>query len=688
VKKIFLAGVNSKFNHVNLAIRSIESYVRLHAPSCVKNNSAAFTAASALSGSAESFELLTGTFTINQPLLQILRGIALCNSDVVLFSVYIWNSEIVFKLIPELRKILPHALIGAGGPEVSYEPQLILARVPQLDFIMAGEGEQTVTAVCEAVCHMPEDAGTNVSGTAGAYSSSAYISAVSRIPGIWSRGAGGVSVFAGPRQLFKTLDELPFPYDDGTGHLIPGVDAKNSIIYYESSRGCPFSCSYCLSSVDKSVRFSSLERVCKDLQFFLDNNVTLVKFVDRTYNLNEDRYIAIWRFIISHWNGITTFHFEIAAQQISSKALDAIQSVPAGMMQFEIGIQSTNPPTLEQVGRNADMNQISSVLSRIPKTIHVHLDLIAGLPFESPAEFACSFNYTIARRPQMLQFGFLKILSGTAMESYAKATPRYEWLSVPPYEVLSSPWVSYAQMQHYKDIEEVLDIYYNEQNNLALMSYLIGKAEIAARVQASCCCTEQPSASSGCMHFDMYAFFEDVASYYAQNGLAGIPHKSADQFRYLYEFMELVHDKKYACTSGFDTLCDQSYQVLYELLRFDFIRREKPGTFPGWYKRQYDKNAHREALEECGVLGNKNAAGTADGERRFSTRDAFTYSSYEEFSVNPLDPDPVCDGRTYRVLFLYEDHSAGASSKTELRSRDSECILLDNLLRRIKNICK
>lgn len=658
MKKVFLAGVNSKFNHVNLALRSIESYVRIHAPSCVQNSSAGTSAAGASSGSAEQFELLTGTFTINQPLLQIMRGIALCTPNVVLFSVYIWNSEIVFKLIPELRKILPHALIGAGGPEVSYQPQLVLARVPQLDFIMAGEGEQTVADVCEAVCRGCE---------------------ISHIPGVWSRSADGTPVFAGPRPLFTSLDELPFPYDDGTGHLVPGVDAKNSIIYYESSRGCPFSCSYCLSSVDKSVRFSSLERVRKDLQFFLDNNVTLVKFVDRTYNLNEDRYIAIWRFIMSHWNGITTFHFEIAAQQLSTKALDAIQSVPAGMMQFEIGIQSTNPPTLEQVGRRADMNQISSVLARIPKTIHVHLDLIAGLPFESPEEFARSFNYTIARRPQMLQFGFLKILSGTAMELYAKATPGYEWLSVPPYEVLTSPWVSYAQMQHYKDIEEVLDIYYNEQNNLALMSYLVSKAESVTG-------------------FSMYAFFEDIAAYYAQNGLAGIPHKSADQFRYLYDFISSVHDKKFSCASGFDNLCEKSYTVLYELLRFDFIRREKPGTFPGWYKRQYDKDAHREALEQCGVLGNKsagsgvlcqkNGAVCSGGERTYSTRDAFTYSSYEEFSVNLLDPEPVCDGAAHCILFLYEGHAAGAASKTELRSRDSECILLDNLSRRIKNICK
>lgn len=635
MKTIFLVGVNSKFNHVNLAIRSIESYVRIHAHA--------------------RFELLTGNFTINQPVLQILRGIALSKPDVVLFSVYIWNSEIVFKLIPELRKILPHALIGAGGPEVSYEPGSILGRVPALDFIMAGEGEQTVTDVCESVA---ESASVPDSSSAEKYDAR-RVSAVSSIPGVWTRGADGVPVFAGPRPLFKTLDELPFPYDDGCGNLVNGVDAKNSIIYYESSRGCPFSCSYCLSSVDKSVRFSSLERVYKDLRFFLNHKVTLVKFVDRTYNLNEDRYIAIWNFIMANWNGLTTFHFEIAAQQLSDKALDAIKNVPAGMMQFEIGIQSTNPPTLEQVGRKADMERISLVLSRIPKTIHVHLDLIAGLPFETPVEFERSFNYTIARRPQMLQFGFLKILSGTAMETYAQKTTGYEWLTVPPYEVLVSPWVTYEQMQHYKDIEEVLDIYYNNQNNLALMSYLSGRAD-----EHAC-----GKSSSGSL-LNMYELFEDIALYYAQHGLAGLPHKTSDQFKYLFEFIESVRTKSFICTCGLSSFGEKDFAVLYELLRFDFIRREKPGTFPDWYKRRYDKNAHREALEKFGGLG-------TDAVCHHSTRDAFTFSSYEVFAVNPLCAEPVCDGVSYPVLFLYEGHQSGASSKTELRSRDTECILLD-----------
>lgn len=601
VKKILLVAVNSRFNQVSLAIRSIEAYVRKNAPHYQTH-----------------FTLETAYFTINQPLLEILSGIADAAPDAIFFSVYIWNVDLTMHIISELKKILPDCLIGVGGPEVSYDAEKVLGENKALDLVMAGEGERTVTELCEAIA-------------------SEVVVPVGNIKGLYVRTKQGF-IFTGKRPLIENMDSLPFPYDDGNGKLVEGVDAENSIIYYESSRGCPFRCSYCLSSVDKSVRFSSLERVQHDIDFFLRNKVRLVKFVDRTYNLNEDRYITIWQYILTHWNSKTTFHFEIAAQQLTDRALDAIQTVPYGCMQFEIGIQSTNPPTLQQVGRPADFNQIHHVLGRIPTTIHVHLDLIAGLPFESIAEFASSFNYTIAQSPQMLQLGFLKILHGTAMEQYAQQTAGYEWLSIAPYEVLSSPWVSYRQMQSLKKIDNLVDNYYNSQGFVQTMRFIIS------------------------LHKDTFGFFTKLSAFFDERHLFALPHRSDAYYEYLHSFISEQQKEGVPSASNSDTFF--SYQecvVMLELLRFDYTRRAKPGAYPSWYTRTYNKDSHRLALEKYYDM--------------HSTRDAYTDSSFETFTVNPLTYELLAPGRTCSILFLYNvHHLTGAASKTAIRSGDCLCI--------------
>lgn len=596
-KKILLVAINSRFNHVSLGVRAVESYVRTYAPGCGK-----------------AYELATASYTINQPLLDVVSGIFSFSPDAVFFSVYIWNVDMVMRVITELRKVLPRCLIAAGGPEVSYDAQKVLDENKALDFIIAGEGERTVTELCEAL-------------------GSEKTVSIADIKGLFVR-SGKAVVFTGVRPLIENLDELPFPYDDGSGHLVSDVDADNSIIYYESSRGCPFRCSYCLSSIDKSVRFSSLDRVKHDMDFFLANKVRLVKFVDRTYNLNEDRYIAIWKYLIEHWNNKTTFHFEIAAQQLTDRALDAIQQVPFGCMQFEIGIQSTNAPTLEQVHRPADLAQIHHVLSRIPDTIHVHLDLIAGLPYETVKEFSSSFNYTIAQKPLMLQLGFLKILHGTEMETFAQkwnSTAHaqiggYEYLSVPPYEVLSSPWVSYDEMRELKNIDNLVDNYYNSQDFVQTMKYLLSTGK------------------------DMFAFFTALSSFFKENKLFDLPHKPDAYFEYLYSFVE----------SAFFT--DEERCAIRELLKFDYTRRSKPGNYPSWYKRIYDKEAHRAALETYYDM--------------HSTRDAYTNSSYESFTINPLTFEPCAPGARCNILFLYSNHHlTGAASKTAIRAGVCLCIV-------------
>jgi len=614
-KKILLVAINSRFNHVSLSIRAIESYVRKYAQHCAQTDTA-----------ENCFILETNYFTINQPLLEILQGIALAKPDAVFFSVYIWNVTLTMQVIAELKKILPDCLIAVGGPEVSYDAEQVLAKNPALDIVMAGEGERTVTELCEAIA-------------------SPTVVPIGNIKGLYVRTKQGF-VNTGKRSLIENMDELPFPYDDGAGHLVEGVDADNSIIYYESSRGCPFCCSYCLSSVDKSVRFSSLARVERDLDFFLRNNVRLVKFVDRTYNLNENRYIAIWQYIIAHWNKKTTFHFEIAAQQFSDRALEAIKSVPYGCMQFEIGVQSTNPSTLEQVGRPANLAQIHHVLVSIPKTIHVHLDLIAGLPFETLKEFSSSFNYTIAQKPQMLQLGFLKILHGTAMETYANKTPGYEWLSVAPYEVLKSPWVSYDEMVFLKRIDNLVDNFYNSQNFVQTMHFMVS------------------------LQKDMFLFFTRLSRWFAEKKLFDLPHKADRYYEFLNDFIcapQMVIPQTGEAPAQQPFFSADECAVLKELLRFDYTRRGKPGVYPSWYNRRYDKDAHRLALEHYYEL--------------HSTRDAYIDSSYEVFSINPFTFELLPPGKPCAMLFLYDTrHLNGAAQKTVIRSGDCLCIDCTELL--------
>ncbi|WP_287404706.1 radical SAM protein, partial [Treponema sp.] len=256
-------------------------------------------------------------------------------------------------------------------------------------------------------------------------------------------------LFTGNRAFIEDLDDIPFPYPE----MIEGkADEDHKIYYYESSRGCPFSCAYCLSSVEKRVRFKSLERTCEEIQFFLDNNIKLVKFVDRTYNLDEERYIGIWDYILKHHNKKTMFHFEIEAEYLSEKALDFLQNVPEGVMQFEMGVQSANKKTLKAINRSANTEELAAKIKRIPRTIHQHLDLIAGLPFEDLESFGKSYDFVMSLRPDALQLGFLKILGGTVMEKYASENG-WKWMESPVYETFSTPHLSFGDIAFLKDME-------------------------------------------------------------------------------------------------------------------------------------------------------------------------------------------------------------------------------------------
>ena len=584
--KTLLIGINSKFSHTNLAIRSIKEYVK-H-----KSN----------------INPIIKEFTINQLTTDILRDIIFEKPNVILFSVYIWNIEFTLKVIQEIKKILPQVFIGVGGPEVSYRAEEILQENKFIDCVISGEGE---ISTCELLINLNK----NFDLEKNEFNSFDF-----NIDGIYFRNKNFT-----PRNPIQNLDELFFAYpqlkiseNDKTENSIQeeNLDVNNRIFYYESSRGCPFRCSYCLSSIDKSVRNRSLEKVFEDLQIFLDAKVKLVKFVDRTFNLNEDRTIAIWNFIKDNHNGITMFHFEIAAQQLSEKMLQTIKDFPKGIMQFEIGIQSTNEKTLDAIGRPANLPKLVEKIKQIPKTIHSHLDLIAGLPHESICEFKNSFDFVIKLKPDMLQLGFLKILSGTQMETFAKEND-YQFSATPPYEVLSTPYISYFDLQFLKDVEEVLDIFYNSNNFEFTFNYIFYLQDK--------------------FDFSIFEILSSIVNYFREINIFETPQKTNVFFKLFLDFVNSNYFEKY------QNIFDK--ELLQNLVKFDFIISEKTSNFPVWYNRNYDKENHKEALIKfCNFE---------------STRLAYSHSEYDEFDFNPV----TFEKEKTKIIFVYD--SVKGKTKTK-----------------------
>lgn len=572
--QILLAALNASFSHTNIAVRSIALYCQNNLNKDKQKD--------------DSF-ICFDEWTINQQTLEILRGILNYKPKIVLFSTYIWNIEIIEKLVRNLKSFDDNIVIGMGGPEVSFNAPQVFERLDQLDFICSGEGEETVFEIA-SLFNSSHDFSDN-------FDKHLFLHELHNIKGLYlksqekEKNQNKVNViFTGRRELIKDLSCLYFPYP-----VIAEPDSK--IYYYESSRGCPFSCAYCMSSLDKRVRFMPLERVFKDLQFFLDNNVKLVKFVDRTYNLDEERYIAIWNYILSHHNGKTMFHFEIEAEYLSPKALDFLQKVPSGVMQFEIGVQSSNPKTLESVSRSPEIEKIAQNVKQIPKTIHCHLDLIAGLPYEDLQSFGKSFDFVMSLHPDEMQLGFLKVLYGTKMKEIALENG-WKWMATAPYEVLSTPYLSYDDVCFLKDLETVLEAYYNSRNFEKCINYI-------KRI------------------YGMWNFFTEITELCRKEGVFLAARAVQFWYDFLAKFSKLKND-----------------DVLYELLRFDFIKTGKKGGFPQWYVHHYNKELHRQALEKNGGVKN--------------TRIDFAYSEYEEFNVNPLSDEPENTQKT-SILFYYEN---------------------------------
>lgn len=461
--KILLAACNAKYIHSNLAVYDLKAY-----------------------SSDYDEHVILREYTINQPKDEILKDIYSSGADVVCFSCYIWNISFVRELIRDLVKILPKTAFWAGGPEVSYDAEKFLTEMPEMTGVMVGEGEKTFHDLLEFYIDGKDS--------------------LEEISGIAYR-TGDKIIHNGWRELMD-LSAIPFVYE----HL---EKFENRIIYYESSRGCPFSCSYCLSSIDKKLRFRDLELVKKELQFFLDHRVPQVKFVDRTFNCKHEHAMTIWKYILEHDNGVTNFHFEISADLLREEEMELMSQMRPGLIQLEIGVQSTNPETIRAIHRHMDLKKLEHCVNRVHsfRNIHQHLDLIAGLPYEDYDTFHQSFNDVYQMKPDQLQLGFLKVLKGSLMQKEAEVYG-IVYKEKKPYEVLSTNWLTYGEVLKLKMVESMVEVYYNSGQFWHTLEYLVPFEK------------------------DAFTFYEKLGSFYEKKGYSEISHSRMRRYEILLEYLQ------------------------------------------------------------------------------------------------------------------------------------------------------
>lgn len=613
--KILLTAINAKYIHSNLAVYNLRAYAAHYAK-----------------GMDDSDTVEIGEYTINSQMEDILEGIYKAKPDVLMFSCYIWNIAYVEELSEEFHKLCPEVPIWVGGPEVSYETESFLRQHPQITGVMIGEGEKTFCELAEYY------AGEIRSDKEAKETQKIKQSAKLReIAGIAYRNEEEI-IFTAPREMLD-LSDIPFCYDKAG-------DFKNRIIYYESSRGCPFSCSYCLSSVEKQLRFRDTELVKKELQFFIDREVPQVKFVDRTFNCNHVHAMEIWSYIKEHDNGITNFHFEISADLLREEELALIGTMRPGLIQLEIGVQSTNGATIKEIHRTMQLERLKEVVKEVQKheNIHEHLDLIAGLPFEDYDTFARSFDEIYELRPNQLQLGFLKVLKGSYMYEHAK---EYEiaYHSRPPYEVLKTKWLPYEDVLKIRQVEEMLEVYYNS-----------GQFEVTMKVL-------------GVLFQSAFFMFQELGKFYERKGYFGMSHARIRRSEILLEFIEeiaggnIMEDEQ----RNFTDICKnldhpEILDIIKESLIFDLYYRENCKSRPAWAKdlsawkqvtRAYCKNG-KQSHVECFSY-------------RFPDKGERVLKELPEHAEKPLyalfdytDRDPL--DHQAKVTWIMEEEDAGLCS--------------------------
>lgn len=560
--KVVLTAINAKYIHSNLAVYSLRAYADPYRD-----------------------EIEIAEYTINQHLDDILMDLYKKKPDVLCFSCYIWNLTYVEELIREVKKIFPMLPIWVGGPEVSYDAQDVLKRLPEVTGVMFGEGEETFL---ELLKHYHKEG-----------------NALSEIDGIAYRDEEG-NICQNPWRKTIDLSTVPFVYQDM-------ADFKNKIIYYESSRGCPFSCSYCLSSVDKCLRFRSLDLVKKELQFFIDEEVPQVKFVDRTFNCKHDHAMAIWTYIKEHDKGITNFHFEVAADLLNEEEIRLIEQMRPGLIQLEIGVQSTNAETIREIRRTMKFSEVSRIVKRINQgeNVHQHLDLIAGLPYEDLESFQQSFDDVYGLRPEQLQLGFLKVLKGSYMEEM-KEEYGIVYKSKPPYEVLYTKWLSYEDVLILKLIEEMVEVYYNSGQFSYTLRYLEKEYD------------------------SPFQLFLELGKYYETHELHMMSHSRITRYEILLGFIR---------SKGF-----QNEKVYQELLTFDLYLRENVKNrpeFAGTY------SVSKEELNDFYEIESEQHQ-FLRGYEQYDKRQLRKMTHVEKFQYDVLRD---CTEKEIRILFDYENRS-------------------------------
>ena len=521
MKKILLVALNAKYIHSNPAVYCLKAYATEY---------------------QEQIEI--AEYTINQQTDEILRDIYKRKPDIIAFSCYIWNITQVLELVGELGQIAPQIPLFLGGPEVSYNAEELLEKYTELTGILVGEGEEVFSKL---VAYYVDGLGT-----------------LEEIVGLVCREQ---EKYVLPVQTTAVFDKLPFLYGDAeAGSKLP-KEFANRILYYESSRGCPFSCSYCLSSIDKKVRFRELETVKKELAYFLENEVAQVKFIDRTFNAKKTHAMEIWQFLKAHDNGVTGFHFEIGADLLGEEELELLTSLRVGQVQLEIGVQTTNPDTLKAICRHADMKRLKENVLRLQKARKsmLHLDLIAGLPYEDLESFKRSFDEVYRWQPDELQLGFLKVLKGSPMHD-KKAEYGLCYKSVPPYEVLSTKWLSYEDICVLKGVEEMLELYYNSKQFVHSLRFL--------------------------SHFfsSSFAMYEALAAYYEEKGYDARSLNRLNRSEILEQFV-CEESKVLALT-------EEQKKVFRELLLYDLYLREKLKSRPAFAGTPLERKEQNEWLRQ------------------------------------------------------------------------------------------
>ena len=508
--KILLTAVNAKYIHSNLAVYSIRANAKEY---------------------RDQIEL--GEYTINQYVEDILQDIYKKKPDLIAFSCYIWNIRHIRELVRELRKVLPQVPIWLGGPEASYDARGLMEKYPEVTGVLVGEGEESFYELCRYY----DGKRTSLEDVKGLCFRNKLKNPETGKNDVISAAEEKANNYAEKEQLVETgfafvkdLSSLAFAYEDFK-------DFEHKIIYYESSRGCPFSCSYCLSSIDKSVRFRNLDLVKKELQIFIDAKVPQVKFVYRTFNCKVSHAMEIWQFIHEHDNGVTNFHFEVAADLITEEMLELFAKMRKGLIQLEIGVQSTNEDTICEIRRKMDFEKVAELVTKVKHmgNIHQHLDLIAGLPQEHYESFAKSFDDVFALCPEQLQLGFLKVLKGSYMYENRNAYGLV-YRSEPPYEVLSTNWVTNDEMIRLKGIEQIVELYYNSHQYDKTLEAVFEGEESA------------------------FGFFESLADDYRAKGHHLVNHSRKEKYYILKDFL----DRRYP----------EKSEYYWELLKEEFNSRE------------------------------------------------------------------------------------------------------------------